>query len=170
MKETTNIKLRALKESDIWILHGWINDPEVIKYTSIFHPVSEMEQKEWFSTLTQQKNRYLLGIEAKEGGKLIGTCGFNDVNHVFRKAELFLKICEKSMWNRGYGTETLELLMDFGFSDLNLRRIWLRVLSDNERAIKLYEKAGFLIEGILKDDHFIQGNYKNVVIMAYINR
>jgi RimJ/RimL family protein N-acetyltransferase len=170
MKETGNIRLRAIKETDIWTLHKWVNDPEVMKYTYFFHPVSEMEQKEWFSSLPQQKNKVLFGIEIIDGEKLIGTCGLSDINHICRKAELFIKISDKSSWGKGFGKEALEILLDFGFSDLNLRRIWLRVMADNERALKLYKKAGFVIEGIMKEDHYIQGEYKDVILLAYLRK
>jgi UDP-4-amino-4,6-dideoxy-N-acetyl-beta-L-altrosamine N-acetyltransferase len=170
MKESENIRLRALRESDNEILHKWVNDPEIVKFTYFFHPVSEMEQKEWFASLSKKQNQVIFCIEIKQGEKLIGTCGFYDINHVCRKAELVIKICDKTMRGKGYGREVLEILMDFGFSDLNLRRIWLRVLADNERAIKLYQNAGFITEGLLKEDHYIQGEYKDVIVMAFIRR
>jgi len=170
MKNSQNINLRALKESDIWILHSWVNDPELVKYTYFFHPVSEMEQKEWFNSLSNKKNQILFGIELKEDHQLIGICGFHDINYVCRKAELFIKISNKGQWGKGYGKEAMEILIDFGFSDLNLHRIWLRVLADNERAIKLYKKTGFVIEGIMKEDHYIQGEYKDIIIMATIRK
>lgn len=170
MKETSNIRLRALKESDIWLLHKWVNDPEIVKYTYFFHPVSEMEQKEWFSSLPRQTDKILFGIEVKEGEKLIGTCGLEDINHICRKAELTIKICDNKMWNKGFGKEALEILMDFGFSDLNLRRIWLKVMADNERAVKLYKNVGFIVEGVMKEDHYSQGEYKDIIIMAYIRK
>jgi diamine N-acetyltransferase len=170
MKETADIRLRALKENDIWILHKWVNDPEIIKYTYFFHPVSEMEQKEWFNSLTGQKNDILIGIELKKNEKLIGTCGFHNIDHICRKAELFIKISEKEMWGQGFGEQTLEILLDFGISDLNLKRIWLRVLADNERAINLYKNVGFEVEGLMKEDFYIQGRYKDIILMAFITK
>ncbi len=170
MKETANIRLRALKESDIWLLHQWVNDPEVVKYTSYFHPVSEMEQKEWFATIHKQKNKVMLGIEVKEDGKLIGTCGFNDIDYISRKAESFVKVGDKDSWGKGYGKEILEILVDFGIRHLNLRKIVVRMLADNERAIKLIKRAGWIMEGIMKEDHYVEGEYKDMVVMAYIKK
>lgn len=170
MKESSNIRLRALKESDNALLHQWVNDPELVKYTYFFHPVTEPEQREWFNSLPHKQNQVIFGIEFKPEEKLIGTCGLYDINHICRKAELVIKICDKTMWGKSYGKEALELLIDFGFSDLNLRRIWLRVLADNERAIRLYKNTGFIHEGILKEDHYIQGEYKDVVVMAFLRK
>jgi len=170
MKESINIRLRALKESDSESLYNWVNDPEIVRYTYFYHPVSEMEHKSCFSSLPLQKDQILFGIETIEENKLIGTCGFHDINHICRKAELIIKISDKNEWGKGYGKDALQILIDFGFSDLNLRRIWLRVLADNDRAIKLYQNAGFITEGLLKEDHYIQGEYKDVIIMAFIRK
>lgn len=71
MKATRNIQLRALRYSDIQLLYEWVNDPEIVKYTYSFHPVSEMEHEEWFDSLSQLKSKVLFGIEVKEGERLI---------------------------------------------------------------------------------------------------
>jgi diamine N-acetyltransferase len=163
-----NCKIRSIKESDIWILHKWINDPEVIRHTNTFRPISEMEQKEWFANTSYFRNNYVFGIEMIDGNKLIGTCGLYEFDAVGRKAELRMKIFETENRGKGIGTSALQQLLDFGFGDLNLNRIWLRVFSDNHAAVKLYEKGGFSGEGILRKDMFIKGQYKDVCIMGLL--
>ena len=65
-------------------------------------------------------------------------------------AELGIYIGETDEWGKGYGTDTLNALVDFGLGELRLERIWLRVLDSNARAIRSYEKAGFVAEGTLR--------------------
>jgi diamine N-acetyltransferase len=163
-----NIKIRAFKEDDIWILHKWINDPEIIQFTNYYRPISEMEQKDWFEAIHKNKNQFVFGIEELSTNKLIGTCGLYDYDSVNSKAELRMKIGDKSQWGKGYGKIALNQLLDFGFQDLNLHRIWLKVLEDNEAAVNLYKKFNFVIEGNLKDDMFIKGHFKNVILMGLI--
>ena len=68
--------LRALKEDDIWILHKWINDPEIIRYTNYYRPISEMEQRRWFNLIPENSNyNSIFGIEVVENNELIGFCG-----------------------------------------------------------------------------------------------
>lgn len=161
-----NIRLREIKENDIWILHKWINDPELIRYTNAYRPISEMEQKEWFANTAYFRNNFVFGIELIDDKKLIGTCGLYDFDSVARKAELRMKIFEDGYRGKGIGTAALQQLLSFGFMDLNLHRIWLRVFSYNHAAVKLYEKGGFVQEGVLRKDMFIKGQYKDVCVMG----
>ena len=162
------IRLRAIKEKDIWLLHKWINDPEIIKYTNSYRPIDEIEQNEWFNSIYKNKQQHVFGIELIESERLIGTCGLYDIDFISHKAELRLKIGDKQEWGKGYGKAASKLLVDFGFRDINLHRIWLKVFGDNKAAIKIYKDAGFIMEGEMKDDMFIQGQYKDVVIMGLI--
>jgi RimJ/RimL family protein N-acetyltransferase len=74
---------------------------------------------------------------------LIGNCGFIDIDYVNKTAETGIFIGNKNYWNKGYGTEALSLLLDYGFKALNLHNIMLRVYEFNERAIRCYQKTGF---------------------------
>lgn len=163
-----NVVLRSLKESDIWLLHKWINDPDVIQYTNSYRPISEMEQKEWFYNTAYFKNHYVFGIEHIADKTLIGTCGLYDFDGVARKAELRMKIGDVAYRGMGFGTEALKQLISFGFNDLNLNKIWLRVLSHNTSAVKLYKKNGFVNEGLLRQDMFLKGSYCDLHIMSLL--
>jgi len=162
------IKIRAFKKDDIWILHKWINDPEIIKFTNSFRPIDEFEQNEWFANIHKNKNQFVFGIELIESSKIIGTCGIYEIDNISRKGELRMKIGNKDEWGKGYGKMALTQLLKFGFDDLNLHRIWLKVLEDNKGAIKIYINSGFEIEGKMKDEMFIQGKYKNVLLMGLV--
>lgn len=164
------ITIRALRESDTSLLYQWINDPEVIQFTNTFRPISEMEQKEWFSNIAYFKNNYIFGIEHIKDKKLIGTCGLYDFDTISHKAELRMKIGNRSYRGKGIGTEALAKLLNFGFDDLNLHKIWLRVLTDNQAAVKLYENAGFQHEGKLREDMYIRGVYHDLYIMSVLRK
>lgn len=160
--------LRALKESDIWTLHQWINDKEVIRFTNFYRPISEMEQKKWFYDIAYFKNNYVFGIEQMNENKLIGSCGLYNLDIVTHKAEMRIKIGDKTYWGKGFGSEATMLLLDFGFNDLNLNKIWLRVLANNIAAVNLYKKARFKTEGTLRKDLYIKGNLEDVLIMSIL--
>lgn len=160
------VRLRPIKEEDIWVLHKWVNDPEVIQYTNSYRPVSEMEQKEWFNRSDYFRKNVVFGIEIVSRKMLIGTCGLFDFDAISRKAELRMKIGEKGYRGKGLGADALSRLLDFGFGDMNLNRIWLRVLVDNEPAVRLYEKAGFIREGVLRQDLYIRDRYRDIQIMG----
>jgi len=79
-------------------------------------------------------------------------------------------IGEKNYWNQGYGTESITLLLKHGFETLNLNRIMLRVYEDNPRAIRCYEKAGFVHEGRLREARYFEGVYRDVMLMSVLRR
>jgi RimJ/RimL family protein N-acetyltransferase len=83
-------------------------------------------------------------------------------------AEIGIMIGEKSYRDQGYGTETMQLLIDYGFGTLNLHRIWLQVYAKNKRGIRTYEKAGFQYEGKFRDGHYQHGRYYDVHLMSVL--
>lgn len=164
------INIREIRESDMWTLHRWINDPEIIKFTNGFRPISEMEQREWINNTAYFKNNYVFGIEDSDDDKLLGTCGLYDCDFVARKAELRMKIGDKSYHGKGIGTKALKLLLHFGYQDVNLNKIWLKVLYNNKAAVKLYRNERFVEEGILRQDMYIKGDYHDVYIMSLLKQ
>lgn len=162
------IKIRALKKSDKLFLHKWINDTDIIKHTNSYRPIDEVEQDEWFNSVYKNKQQHVFGIELIESERLIGTCGLYGIDFISHKAELRLKIGDKQEWGKGYGKLATKLLIDFGLKDINLHRIWLKVLDENKAAIKIYKNAGFKVEGLMKNDMYIKGEYKDVILMGFV--
>jgi RimJ/RimL family protein N-acetyltransferase len=123
----------------------WLNDLEIMINLQLYNSVITVEQeKELLEKLSKEHNYSIIEIETNE---LIGNCGFIDIDHLNQTAEVGIFIGNKNYWNKGYGTEALKLLLDYGFKALNLNNVLIRVYSFNERAIKCYEKTGFKIIG-----------------------
>jgi RimJ/RimL family protein N-acetyltransferase len=83
-------------------------------------------------------------------------------------AIFYIGIADKENWSKGYGTETLGLILDYAFNTLNLNRIQLVVAVENIAAVKVYQKAGFIIEGTLREAMFHQGKYCDFYIMGIL--
>lgn len=107
-------------------------------------------------------------IEKADTKKAIGSCQLLNINWIHRNAELQIRIGEGGFQGKGYGSEAVRLLVDFGFKDLHLHRIYLHVFSSNARAIKAYEKCGFEREGVLREAAYIDGGFVDVVAMAIL--
>jgi RimJ/RimL family protein N-acetyltransferase len=103
-----------------------------------------------------------------ESWRLIGTFAFDSIDWHNRSAEFGIMIGEKSYWNQGYGTEAVRLLTHHGFKTLNLNRIFLHVFENNTRAIRAYEKAGFIHEGRERQAEFTDGRYIDVLRMSML--
>ncbi len=165
------IRLRGVERTDIPKSFEWINDPEVNEGLAIYLPMSMQDEEQWFERIAQRDQAEKpMAIEAREGEgwKLIGNCSVFNIEWMPRAAELGIMIGDKSVWNQGYGTETMQLLLQHGFETLNLNRIYLRVFSTNPRAISAYEKAGFVLEGILREAVYKHRIYADVHIMSVL--
>jgi RimJ/RimL family protein N-acetyltransferase len=101
---------------------------------------------------------HFFSIRALDDNRLLGDINIDVINNWgSRDAFVGIGIYEREDWGKGYGTDAMRLIVQFGFIELNLRRITLTVFEYNPRAIRSYEKCGFQVEGrmrgrIVKDD------------------
>ncbi|MFZ5969856.1 MAG: GNAT family N-acetyltransferase [Bacillota bacterium] len=134
----------------------WTNDMDVT--AGLILSASQLtldKEKEILERLSNTEfNFAIIDLEREE---LIGNIGFPRIDHVNKVAELGIFIGNKDYWGKGYGVEAIQLLLDFGFSILNLHNIHLRVYSYNKPALKCYVKAGFKEVGRLRETKQIAG-------------
>jgi len=165
------IRLRSAERSDLERFIEWINDPEVTAGLTLFLPMSSVDEEKWFETaMKKPQEEKPLVIDIKDGTewRLIGNSGFFDFDWVARAAEVGIMIGDKTVWNQGYGTETMSLLLRHGFGTLNLNRVYLRVYAENKRAIRTYEKAGFVHEGRMRQGVYKHSKYFDVLFMSVL--
>lgn len=168
------IRLRAPEKEDIPRFVAWVNDPEVRRGISLYLPFSTLDEERWFNHMLERPQyEHPLVIEVRQSDQPeiwvpIGNIGFHEVDWRTRSAEFGIMIGEKTYWNQGYGTEAVRLLIAHGFQSLNLNRIFLRVFENNLAAIRAYEKAGFTLEGRLRQAEFQQGKFIDVLVMSIL--
>jgi RimJ/RimL family protein N-acetyltransferase len=165
------VRLRALEKGDMAKFYDWVNDPEVTAGLTLFLPMSTLDEEKWFERVMQrpqEERPFAIEIRDGEGWRLVGNCSFFDLDRVALAGEVGIMIGDKSVWGQGYGAETMELLLRHGFWTLNLNRVSLRVYANNERAIRAYEKAGFVLEGRLRQAVYKQGKYQDVLMMSVL--
>ena len=168
------IRLRAAEKGDLTAFLRWVNDPEVTENLLLVSPISSYEEESWYEGMIKRPpEEHSLVIEVEEDHPdhayhPIGNCQFIDIDWRNRSAEIGIMIGEKTYWNQGFGTETVQLLLRHGFNILNLHRIWLQVYDKNERGIRAYEKAGFKYEGKFRQAHYQHGQYFDVHFMSVI--
>ena len=162
------VKLRAYKKEDIKIECEYLNDNELkrLLVNYIPYPMILEQEEKWFESLLDAKDSYNFAIEDLETGKYIGGCGINSINWLNRYVVIGIFIGDKNYWGKGYGTDALKVLVKFIFEQMNMNKIKLNVFSFNKRAIRCYEKCGFQVEGILKQELFRDGQYHDEYVMA----
>ncbi len=165
------LRLRAIERADLPTIVTWLNDPDVRDQLAAYLPMSMAAEERWFEKLPErprEQQPLAIEVQSAETWKLVGTCGLHDLDWRTRSAELGIMIGEKREWNKGYGTQAVALLVQFVFETLNLHRVSLYVYADNARAIRAYEKAGFVLEGRLRDGEFRHGVYRDVLMMSIL--
>ncbi len=165
------IRLRAVEREDVKKFCVWVNDPEVTRHLTLYLPISTVDEEHWFDSLGKRDpNEKPLVIEIRDGDgwKMIGNCGVFGIDPISRLGELGIMIGEKDEWNKGYGTETMSLLLRHCFETLNLNRVYLHVYAENLRGKRAYEKAGFVEEGRLREAVYKRGKYDDVIVMSVL--
>jgi diamine N-acetyltransferase len=165
------IRLRAAERSDLPRFVAWLNDPDVRRFLFINLPLSLVQEELWFENMQKaEPAEQVLVIEVQDGSewKPIGNTSFMGIDWQARLAEVGIFIGEKDFWNRGYGRETMRLMLKHGFNTLNLNRIWLRVYEHNLRGIRAYEHAGFVHEGRLRQAKYDDGQYYDILLMSVL--
>ncbi len=139
-----------------------VNKEEFRELTGTLYPVSEFEHEEWIKRVATNSEQKLFTVSDKRTNKFLGTIGLKNFDQKNRNAELFISLDSPG----GYGADAVASLVQFSFSHLNMHKIYLKVFATNLRAIRCYEKAGFQTEGVLKQHHFENGQYIDVIIMG----
>lgn len=162
------VNLVALEREHLKLLHEWANDPELRRIVGPYFPVSMREKEKWFEQVAVSENKKVFMIQTKDR-KNIGYMYLN-VDWVHRKAELAVAIGEKKYWGKGYGTDAVITLLNHGFFELDLNKIYVYVFAFNKPAIRIYEKCGFKREGVLKQDYLIRGKYHDRLVMSVFKK
>ena len=160
------VRLTSIRPEDSETLFRWINDPETVRFNAAYKPVHWTGHEEWCRSLGASPAKQVFAIRVDD--RLVGVVQLIDIDAVHRSAELLIRIGEEADRGRGYGTQALRLATDFAWRDLNLHRVWLRVFTDNARAIAAYRKAGFVEEGTLREAAHIDGRYVDMRVFGML--
>lgn len=131
-------------------------------------PASRNDEEEFIKGTwkrRQEKKAFTLAIETIAEGKLIGGVSLMNINWTNRSAMLGISIYDRKNRGKGYGQESINLILGFAFRTLNLYRVELEAFDFNERAQKCYQKVGFREVGKRRKARFIDGQYRDVMIM-----
>lgn len=161
------VVLKPLGGDDADALFRWINDRDLVELSSPFRPVSWDEHLHWLARVREAGDIAAFGVREPRGDRLVGSCQLVGIDRAAGIAELRIRIADAAERGVGRGSEALKLLTQFGHDTLGLERIWLEVFSTNDRAIRAYERVGFLREGTRRDAAVIDGRPRDVIVMAH---
>ncbi|UCE12760.1 MAG: GNAT family N-acetyltransferase [Candidatus Heimdallarchaeota archaeon] len=154
--------------SDVDELMKHWNKPELQQFRSRPRIASRDEEISWIRDTWERRRKgeaYIFGIFLKENELYIGNIELRIISNIVQRASTGIGIFNPDYWGQGLGTEATELILDYGFSSLNLHSIELEVFSFNKRAIACYKKVGFVETGRKREAHFMGGKYYDIVLM-----
>jgi RimJ/RimL family protein N-acetyltransferase len=117
----------------------------------------------------EPRRKYQLAITHAEDGVLIGSCGVRITPMGDREAEFGCEL-DSQEWKKGYAREASRAVIDFGFRELALHRVWARTIAENLAAIRLAEQIGMRLEGLRREDHFFQDRWWDHVIYSLLEQ
>lgn len=158
-----DLKLRPLEREDLKFVHRLNNDAKIMSYWfeepyEAFVELQELYDKHIHD---QSERRFILELDVQ----MVGLVELMEIDYIHRRAE-FQIIIDPKFQGHGYAVSATKLAMKYAFHVLNLHKLYLVVDKVNEKAIHVYEKVGFIREGELIDEFFVDGTYHDAIRMC----
>ena len=162
--------LRAVEPSELIEGAQQVSDAEIAHFAGFKMPLSRAGAEQFANEYLKQVGQSLFFFSIVPLGEetAIGNVSLRDVDRVNGSAELAILLAEPRVLGKGYGTDAVNTLLDFGFGELRLERIMLQVFDYNPRARRSYEKSGFKEEALLRRSRFHRGAHHDVHLMSII--
>jgi RimJ/RimL family protein N-acetyltransferase len=156
------ITLRPVEESDLPLIHLWMNHPEIWRYMDYERPYSLADVKDDMEASRKSGHPFTILVE----GRPIGRIGLNGFRRRDQICAFYMYVGEPAFWGQGFARDAAMTLLDYAFDrwDLNLIELW--TLADNDRAVRMYAKCGFVEEARLRQRSFKEGRWVDHLVMS----
>jgi RimJ/RimL family protein N-acetyltransferase len=165
MIRTERLIIRLIESQDIEQVRKLHNHPETLKWLSDTHLVTKVEQESWFKKVSTSLTSRRYVVELRETKDLVGVFRLDDIDMANKSAYVGLDV-SIDFRRKGFALETYEAMITFLFEELELNRLSLITLATNHSAVSLYEKLGFIKEGILRQAFYRGTEYVNGLIYS----
>ncbi len=147
----------------------WFENSEIRRYLgpSVRNGTTLEKQKKWFQKL--QKDNKCKFFVIKVDKKPIGNVSLGEISKIDKNASIFIVIGDKDYWGKGVAPDALKYITDYGFNELKLHKIYLYVIPSNVRAVRCYEKFGFIKEAVHTEMSKIDGKFHDEIFMSLTN-
>ena len=165
----TLVYLRPLEPGDAELVHGWYADARIASLMGdLPRSLAGRQQRYESSVATEGESHFLFVICRLEDDQPVGRTDLFEIDRRHGSAAFGITIGDPAMWDKGYGTDAVNAVVDFAFGQLRLERLWLDTDAHNTRAQAVYKKAGFVREGVLRHSWYQDGRWSDSVRMAML--
>ena len=163
--------LRPVNQEDIQRSLIWRNDSLIKKDLQTYRlPITKPMEDDWIiKAMNGDKDRVVYSIDENESSLHVGFIELNSIDYFNRIAQFAIVVGDKSVHGKGIGFSATRQILNYGFNQLNLHKVYLQVASYNPAAIALYEKVGFVIEGRLRSHYYNDGKYHDMIAMGLLS-
>jgi len=164
-------KLRELERKDLPNLNAWRNDPELIELLGApFRYINLEVDVKWFDAYMSNRGNSIRCaiVDENSADEILGLVSLVSIDFLNQVAELHIMIGDKRNQGKGIGTFAVTEILRHAFFNMNLQRIELTVIEDNKRAQRLYEKCGFVQEGLKRRAKYKNGEYVNMLLYGVL--
>ncbi len=149
---------------------SWMNDYEINKYLESRFTIHSIDSlKDFVNSMNNSDNNILFAIIDKSSDKHIGNIKLGNIHPVHKYADIGLIIGDKNYWRKGIATKSINLVSEYAFNDLNLRKVLAGVYKNNIGSIRAFEKCGFKKAYVKKDTYFFEGSYIDAIVFELYN-
>lgn len=167
--EDSQTTLRGFRESDLEDLGAWWDDPEVTHLLEMgARPTRPKDLADFWAMASERDDTVVFTICAQGRNRPVGICGLYQIGWIARRAQFNILIGDTSVWDQGHGSRATALTLAYAFDTLNLESVQLGVNADNHRAMRAYEKAGFVKEGVRRSFVYRNGKYYDSVMYSVL--
>lgn len=170
---TDRLILREFEEDDWTAVLAYQSDPLYLRYYHWSDRTSGNVRAFVNMFLDWQKERprtkFQLATTLRESGQLIGNCGIRINNPELREANIGYEL-NSHFWGKGYATEAARAILQFGFSELGMHRIYANALAINKGSARVLEKLGMRLEAREVEKELIKGQWQDSLIYAILDR
>ena len=167
------IELRELKLEDIDILKEGLNTPDIMEQSGRIKVYSKADVEHWIReswNLINKKSEYVFGILKIKEKKFIGYIKIKILNKQAKRGSISIYIFSDENRYKGFGSQSINVLLEFVFKTLNLHSIQLLVFDTNIKALRCYKKVGFREVGKRRDSDYISGKYITDIVMDLLKK
>lgn len=157
-----------ITKNDLATLQKWRNSSEIWSYSTQYVLLNMINQQQWYEQIMQKNSDRVMFMVTTKAGKPIGVCGLIHINLKDKIASVAIIIGEKKYQSKGFGTEILQMLLDYGFNQIRIHKIESEVFAYNQASAKLFKKMNFKEEVILRDSLWRNGKWWNILILSIL--
>ena len=166
MLKGKKVRLRSVEKRDVDFFHELWNDEEITRFDGCYHiPPSKEFILENFYKIMNINKKYLAVINEEKVS--VEYISYRDSKDLGGNYEIGVTIA-KEYWHRGYAQDAIKTLLRFLFMNKGAHRVELEVVDLNERAIECYLSCGFIKEGVKRKRYFVEGDYRDVILMSIL--